>query len=623
MGVKTVPYRAKSFVGSPFVIFSILMTIKLFMVWFVIYGDFSWRPLTTGLPSVWVAFGLIELLGAKRRLTGYMIVNLLLTCIYFAVIMYYKYFGIIVTYHALAQVGQVTEVKGSVFQLMHPYFLLIYIDILAVAVLLICTKKLRSWGRNASGFPYRRAAGAVLLAAALGICLLNVLPNLGIVNELKRAEAMGIVNYEVEMILTSGGGTGIDPKSVTNAAIREAKGLTPPPANPVYWKAAAGRNVIYVQLEAFQNFLLGLHVGGKEITPNLNKLMEEGVYFPHFYQQVGSGNTSDAEFTTNTSLYVPANSAAADTYTGKVLPGLPRLFQDIGYTSVTFHTNDVAFWNRKNLYAALGFSKYYDSSYFKDEDLVHFGSSDEVLYRKTAEEMERLKNAGTSFYANVISMSGHHPFNLPERKNKIELPERFHDTFVGDYLRSQNYADYALGQFVGELKQRGLWDNSLLVIYGDHMGVPIYSMTKTDRTLMEEMTGASYDYTRMLNIPLILMAPGALQPQQVSVVGGQSDIMPTVANLAGISIEQTPHFGQDLLNTASNLLPERYYLPSGSFINGSAIFIPGRGYKDGQAIPLAGTETAGRQAPTEDEFRRALKLLDMSNAYTEGLPDRR
>lgn len=60
----------------------------------------------------------------------------------------------------------------------------------------------------------------------------------------------------------------------------------------------------------------------------------------------------------------------------------------------------------------------------------------------------------------------------------MTLPERFEGTLVGDYIRAQNYADYALGLFIDELKQNGVWDNSLIVLYGDHRGLPIFSLKR-------------------------------------------------------------------------------------------------------------------------------------------------
>jgi Phosphoglycerol transferase and related proteins, alkaline phosphatase superfamily len=621
--------RVRAALLSPFALFTVLLTVKFYMASAVVFDGSVWNPLVTSLPSVWAAFALIELLADRRKTLAYAAVDLIYTCVYFAVIMYYKYFGIIVTYHAFSQIGQVKEVKGSVFQLLHPYFLLIFADLVVMALLAARHRGFRRWASRPRPSRAFRMGAAVLFIVMFAVCALQVVPNRDIVNELARAERMGIINYEVDVMLTSKQEMLFEPSVVTPAAVREVKRL-PRPAVHAYWRAAEGRHVVFVQLEAFQTILLDLEVDGVEVTPVLNRLKEEGVYFPRFFQQVGAGNTSDAEYTANTSLLTPPAGAASETYGDKALPGLPKLFHARGYEAVTFHTNDVKFWHRDALYPALGFDRYYDQQFFKDEDFVHFGSSDEVLYRKSVAEMARLANEGERIYANLISMSAHHPFNLPAHKDTFDLPGRFRDTFVGDYLRSQHYADSALGVFIEEMKAAGLWDNSLIVIYGDHMGMPVYSLTKEDRSLLKELLGRTYGYQDMLRVPLLLVAPGALEPQTIETVGGQSDIMPTVANLAGIRLDGSVVFGQDLLNYRSNLLPIRYYLPTGSFINDRAIFVPGEGFGDGTVYPLDGGKPVGADsvgedgAPlvTEDEYRRALDLFRMSHSYISQLPER-
>lgn len=599
----------------PFAVFTVFMLGKMYLSWFVIFESaFSWLPLLTGLPTVWTAFALIELLARKRKLMLYMIVNVVFTSVYFAAIMYYKYFGVIVTYHALQQVGQVTEVKGSVFSLLHPYFLFIYTDIVLFGLLLTFRKSFRSWAVRS--LPLKRAAAGVVFPLALFVSIFCMWTNRDSINEIKQAQHMGILNYEIYAIFAKRNEPLLDESEITADAILKAKGLTPN-ASPNYWKIAEGKNVVVLQLEAFQNFLLGLSVDGQEITPNMNGLMKQNFYFPHIFQMVSQGNTSDAEYMLNTSFYVPPYGAASQDYGDKALPSLPKEFRNKGYEALTFHTNDVVFWNREELYKALGFTRYYDKSFYGDADTVAFGASDEVLYDKTVAEMVRLRDDGKRFYANIISMSGHHPFNLPDRKKKIELPERFDNTLVGDYLTAQQYADYAIGQLIAQLKETGLWDQTVLFIYGDHMGLPIYSLSSKEHALMKEMLGRDYSYPDMLNIPLIIAGGGVTSPQVFPQIGGHVDFMPTIANLAGISLENHLHFGQDLLNTQHNLLPERYYLPSGSLINDSSIYVPGRGYADGVTYALP---TGNGAMPSEDEYKRALELLHMSDSYVSQLP---
>jgi len=609
--------RLGAWLSKPFIFFTLIMVLKILLAQFVIFDEASaWLQIATGIPSVWVLFCLVEWLAPKRKLGFYLTVDLIVTSIYFAVIMYYKYFGVIVTYHALQQVNQVTEVKGSVFSLLHPYFLFIYTDVV-VLLLLYMNKRFRAWKKTLAG----RESNA-LVSAVFGVSLVVSVSTIWYhsdgINELKQAENMGILNYEAYAVISSATQEVKDPAEVTAEAIAKLKGAEEK-AIPDYWGAAEGKNVIVLQLEAFQNFLIDRKVDGKEITPVMNGLAKSGFYFPRFYQQVGQGNTSDAEFVVNTSFYIPKHGAASQDYGDRDLPSMPKTLKEKGYQTATFHTNDVLFWNRKELYKALGFDRYYDSEFFGGEDTVFFGSSDEVLYDKTTDELLRMSRSGKPFYAQVISMSAHHPFNLPERKIRLDLPDAFDDTLVGDYIQAQNYADYAVGLFVDKLKEKGLWDNTVLVVYGDHLGLPIYSLTDREKALMEDIYGRPYRFSEMLNIPLLIVAPGVAEPQVLSQTGGQADVFPTIANLLGISLKDHLHFGQDLLNNEHNLLPQRYYLPSGSFVNDNGIFVPGLNFEDGASYPFDGRPPSSGDAD-RDEYARALELLELSDSYVSHLP---
>lgn len=641
----------KTFLTKPFVFFTLIMLIKSYLTWYAIFDDIPfWQPLLTEIPFVWLIFAIIERFADKRKIGYYMMTNLIITVIFFAAIMYYKYYGVIVTYHALAQVNQVTSVNSSIFSLLAPYYLLIFVDIIVLLVYFIqrrirqnkqvfyTPKKLPRLGK--------RTAVSIFVISAI-ITVFNIWPNRASMNELNQAESMGILNYEAFLIASDRPEDPVPQKEITQESINELKGIDAPESIiSSYWDAAKGRNVIIIQLESFQNFLVGLNVDGQEVTPNLNKLAQESLYFPHFYQQVGQGNTSDAEFVVNSSYYIPPRGAASQEYADYEVPSLPRLLTENGYNTTTFHTNHVEFWNRLEMYSALGFGDYYEYDFFGEEDMIAFAASDAVLYRKTAEELAALQEEGRPFYSQVISMSAHHPYHLPEDRYKMDLPERFEGTLVGNYIRAQNYADYEFGLFIDQLKKNGVWDNSLIVVYGDHLGLPIYSLESDDKALMKEIFGREYSMADMINIPLVISAPGAVEGARVDQLGGQVDIVPTVASLLGISMDDYIHFGQDLLSGQPNLLPERYYLPTGSFISQEGMFIPGSGFEDGKQYklpeieetaskefidslvppedPLLAKEASGTEAPdvSQDQYERALALMHYSYSYVSQLPER-
>jgi lipoteichoic acid synthase len=607
-----------------FIYFTLIIVLKGVLAWFVVFAEGpSWMTLVTEIPFIWAVFCLIEWLSSKRKMLYYMIVNLLFTLMYFTVLMYYKYYGVIVTYHALSQAGKVADVGNSTFSLLDPYYLFIFVDIIVLTIVL-WRPKYKHIRRKFSMKPVNKTAISVLFAVSVALCLFNIWPNRASMNENKKAEEMGILNYEVYTIFADSTEDEpmVDMKDITQNAIDKLKNVQPP-QTVKYYGADKGKNVIILQMESFQDFLIGLKVDGQEITPNMNKLAQDNFHYNHFYTMVGSGTTSDAEYVVNTSLYVPKHEPATEHYVEKALPSLPKLMHANGYTTVTFHTNSIDFWNRKELYPAIGWDKYYDQTYFGDEDHVAFGASDEVLYSKTIDKLIEMDKSEQPFYTQIISMSAHHPFNIPESKYKMKLPDRFEGTFVGNYIRAQNYADFALGKFIADLKSSGLWDDSIVLLYGDHQGLPVYSLSNDEKGLLKEMLGHDYGYTDMFKVPLILHAPGVTYPALLDQTGGQIDILPTVANLTGVSLDNQIHFGQDLLNQSSNLLPMRHFLPSGSFITDSNIFLPGKSYEDGTNYSLENNnESTATAGTTKDQYERTLELLNLSDSYVKQLPDR-
>ncbi|OMD83604.1 LTA synthase family protein [Paenibacillus sp. FSL R10-2796] len=602
--------------------FSLILLMKSAVAWFVVFNDSpNWNMVLTEFPFFIIVFCLIEWFAAKRKLLYYMIANFLITIIYFAVLMYYKYYGVIATYHALQQAKKVTNVGESTYSLISPYYLFIFVDILYFVFVMFCPKYITRWKEKGLTRMSRKALIGMMVVS-LGLCTFNIWPNHASMNEIKKAKSMGILNYEVYKIIvdTTGKEELIDSKEITQQAVDQLKGIDNLSA-PEYWGTDKGKNLIIVQMESFQNFLIGLRVGGQEVTPNLNKLAKENTYFSSFYTNAGQGTTSDAEFVVNTSFYVPENEPATSSeYMNKALPSLPRLLGGNDYFTATFHTNNVDFWNRKDLYKAIDFDQYYDQSFYGDEDHIAFGSSDEMLFAKTIPELVKMDSRDQPFYAMIISMSAHHPFHIPEEKYKMELPKDYEGTLLGEYIRAQNYADYAMGEFLEELKTRGLWDDSLVVFYGDHQGVPMYSLTGEENDLIKSLIGHEYGYTDMFNIPFIVHSPGAKLPSVMEGTGSQIDIMPTLANLLGVSMQNQLHFGQDLFNQESNLIPLRHFLPTGSFVNEQSIYVTGNDYTDGNNYSLS-DNTITTNGSNEAQFATGLHLLELSNSYLLQLPN--
>jgi lipoteichoic acid synthase len=606
----------------PQVIFLLLIFIKFCFVRSVFFGGFRlWDTLYIELPMLIFIFGLVEWIFKKGRLWVYFTINVFLSCVLFATIVYYQYFGSIPTYISLMSMNQAGEVKDSILLLIHPSFWLLFCDLPFILLAILLKKRFKHRNREAR-FPLKSKYSIGIMSLAFILVVIHALNSIdgSIINEHNKAENMGLLSYQAYVAYADMKRDYNPEHELSLRGIQSVKGIIEP-VDPEYFGIARDQDIYIVQLEAINNFLVDLQVGGKEVTPHMNSLIEQSFYFPHVFQQIGKGNTSDAEFITNTSVYTSGLVPLSKQFGNREVPSLPRYLRPYGYESVTLHTNAVHFWDRDLMYPALGFDHYYDSEYFGEEDILTFGPSDEVLYEKSMDIFVDMKSRDKKIYANLIAMSSHGPFEIPVEKNPFPLPAKLKGTLIGKYIQAAHYADYALGQFILNLKDQEMWDTATLLINGDHFGYSATSNDEEELQLAAELLGIEkYTRVEMFNIPLVIRVAGHDQPEVVETIGGQVDFLPTLANLMGLPLHDKIYFGQDLLNHSSNLIPQRIYLPTGSFINDEVMFVPGNGFNDGWMIPLFDRENYPGLEQYRNDFNRALKLVELSDSYLYGLP---
>jgi len=638
------------FLASVSILFAKLLMLRGFF-----YGDFEFSGVFIDLFTALGVTCLFELILPRRLRVGVAWgVNLILSAVFFSAAVYHSYFGSVPTYVVLGSLGQVPEIGNMVGGLIKPAYFIFFADLLAVALPLWVQKIRRSKSRKTLSFggspkssraSWGGTAGRmsrIVVSALLVVCLLlsGVWINRGsaISNEIVRAENIGFINYQVSTAIEKRKERDFLASTSPEEVARQLKELqqsfpytdeqkndsagTAAEDSPAYFGTAEGMNVVVVQMESFQNFPIRYKLDGEEVTPNLNALMNESFYFPHIYQQIGQGNTSDAEFISNTSIYPTAQIAMSTGYGDRVIPSSPRLLGDKGYKTATFQINNASFWDRNQLYPALGFQNFYDKPNYNNDKFNNFGASDEEMYRVGLEKIDEMTSDGSPFYVQFVTTASHAPFDVPEEFPQLAIPDRLQNTQLGKYLNAQHYTDYALGKLIDGLKEKGLWDNTVLLVYGDHGGL---STAENDPAWVSSMLGISYDANASrFNIPLAIRVPGVEKGETVELAGGQMDFVPTLMNLLGISLEQKSYtaFGRDLLNTDRNVIGIRYYLPTGSFVGDGVLFIPGEGFDDGTAISLDTHEKITDIEPYREDYEHILQLMKLSDDYVKVLPKR-
>jgi len=585
--------------------------------------------------AIILVLGVADILTKRRSYTVDLIAYTLLSVLMLANVIYLSFFDQIFSPSLLSVVGQAGAVADSIQSLMRRSYLLYLIDI---PFLIAWAVALRRAGKRPPAPRSRRVAIATVVALLVLVVQVVFVLRLGDdVDGSAIARVRGFGAYQIATVVrfvTPGQGS-------TAVAFERVNGQTPAQAMQNQIKRIRkadegprivgvrtgqyhGKNVILIQVEALQTFLIDKKYNGQEITPNVNALVAQSWYFPNMFSQISGGNTVDAEFTVNTSLLPPVAGAASLEYSNRLLPGLPRLLRNsLGYDAFTLHQNDVRFWNRKELYPALGFARYWDRSYFKMKDKM-WHASDQVLFGDGMKVLETAEAKPKPFYAAFVTESSHVPW-VAVRKNRYAIDVSAADsaTAAGRYIGSISYTDKAIGEFLDALKKNGMYDDSIIVIYGDHgSAIDVVDTTQTGKNLVTKILGCPYSWVDRQRIPLIIHLPQQKTAQVQTKPLGQIDVMPTIADLVGLDISQVPHLGRSAFVDSGALVEMRAYVPSGSFINNDVLFMPQLSFDDGSAVRVLDGSPAAPSGTERADLARIKELSRLSDAWVRSLPIR-
>lgn len=343
------------------------------------------------------------------------------------------------------------------------------------------------------------------------------------------------------------------------------------PSNNEYTNIFKGKNIIVIHAESMQKFAMDLTFNNKEVTPNLNKLANEGIYFSNFYSQVGVGTSSDAEFTFNTSLMPSTKGTVFVNYFDRDYISIPKLLKEQGYYTYSMHANTGEFWNRNTMHKSLGYDKFYSKDSYIIDETIGLGLSDKSFFKQSVNIMKQVKEEENKpFYSLLIMLSNHTPFSdlalMEDYKTTIDVTidnqtvtrDYLNNTTMGNYLRSVHYADSAIGEFIDNLDKEGLLENTVLVIYGDHDARLDFEdfnllynydpMTDTIKTENDEgyIPYTKYNYELDRKVPFIIWTKDQNYNLNVNTPMGMIDVLPTLGNMVGIHSDY--QLGKDVMN---------------------------------------------------------------------------
>ena len=400
-----------------------------------------------------------------------------------------------------------------------------------------------------------------------------------------------------------------------------------------YTNIFEGRNVIVIHAESMQDIALNRTFNGEEVTPNLNRLIDEGLFFTNFYSQVSVGTSSDTELTFNTSLMPTQNGTAFVSYFDRTYIATPSLMKEKGYYTFSMHANNADFWNRRAMHESLGYDKFYSKETYDvdKENVIGLGLSDKEFFAQSVEKIKKINEEHEKYYGLLITLTNHTPFSDTDKygefavtmkttitnedgtTEEIEAPY-LEGTKLGNYFKSVHYADAALGEFFQAMDESGLLDNTVVILYGDHDARlprsdynlmnnydPVTDSVKSkDDETYEEYD--SFDYELDRKVPLLIWTKDGKVKGKVDYTMGMYDVMPTIGNMLGFYNKYA--LGHDIFETKENNI---VVFPNGNWITDKMYYNSQKGeYK------LLKDEIIDEDYISKNN-EYAEKLLDVSN----------
>ncbi|MEC5422900.1 LTA synthase family protein [Virgibacillus sp. C22-A2] len=564
------------------------------------------NPLSSGL----ILIGLALFAKGKRAGIWIIINSAVLTFILYANVVFYRFNSDFITLPTLMQTSNFGSIGGSIADLTKTHDMLYALDLILLIVLFIKYKMNWSIERMQLRKPI-----AVLTAGVIAFCI-----NLGLAETdrpqlLERTfdrnyvvKYLGTYNFMIHDAIQSA-------KTSTRRVLADSDDITVvenytkykyAEPNPDLFGKGEGKNVIKIHLESFQSFLIDYELHGEEVTPFLNSLVgdesEDFTYFDNFFHQTEQGKTADAELIMDTSLYGLPQGAAFVTKGNNVFQSLPAIMaQQQDYTSAVFHGDGKSFWNRDEVYKHLGIDEFYHADYYdmSEENVINYGLKDKPFFEESMPYLEKMEQP---FYAHMMTLTHHHPYLISEEDATI-APAETGDGSVDRYFQTARYLDESLEQFFHDLKESGLYEDSIIMIYGDHYGISDNHNRAMGEIMGEEIT--PFKNAEMQRVPFFIRIPGVEGQGTNHEYSGMVDVMPTLLHILGINAQDYIQFGTDMFSEDhKDVVPFR----NGNFITESYSLVNDVFYDNDTGMEI--TEPTEEMLQQKEEVFHELELSD-------------
>ncbi len=307
-------------------------------------------------------------------------------------------------------------------------------------------------------------------------------------------------------------------------------------------------NLVIVFCESLESWVLEKRIEGKEITPNLNKLIGETttLYAPRVLTQAKGGRSIDAQLLLLSGLLPIESGSYAFLYPDNTYPSIVKAMKAERETkSILMTVDKPTIWNQAVVARDFGITDIYAQKQWKSDGQgvgPRKNLADANFFEQATALMDSVVwTANENVFLQLVTYSGHAPFKLPEELRRLKLAGTYPEK-LKDYIITANYTDYALGKLMSYLKGLENYERTLVVIVGDHEGLA------SDReSLCQSAAGRGLVSDKPFTPLIVANSPVSMRYDEVM---GQIDIYPTLLNLMHLDHYEWKGLGQSLLDPA-------------------------------------------------------------------------
>lgn len=548
---------------------------------------FYWKPIVASIPMIIFSSILALFLSHKNRNRIYVILSASFSMITSFNYLYFKHYSSFLSLSLIKQFKQLKELGSSISSTLDFKVLIFLIPTIVMVIVLRKLNKKNFFEKAEASRSNMGAFGPLLIGTVLLVLVFKTLTTTDLSRLAKQwnrpyiVEQLGIYTYTAADFVK----IAFTPK-ITNLPEIEVSNiledLVDENVNTIvdneYKDIFKGRDVYVIHYESAQRFAMNTAFEDGPVTPFLDKMASEGLYFSNFYPQHSVGTSSDSEFTFNTSLLPINNGTVFITHSDREYETFEKLLKKENYYTMSMHGNNGDFWNRNVMHKTLGYDRFFSKVDYTIDEEVGLGLSDKSFFKQSIEKIKAIKEESDSpIMATLITLSNHYPFDDLETYGDFNVGH-LEETDIGNYLKSYNYADQALQEFVEGMDAEGLLDNAIIVLYGDHHAkisksdyVKFYNYNEEEDRYYtkedEEFTPIDELFAKELKrTPFIIWSKDNKVNGNINTPMGMIDAMPTLGNMLGIF---NPYqLGVDMMSVNEN----RVIFPDGDWINNDSYY---------------------------------------------------